>query len=249
MTTSTKKTMRVCAWLAGALLASGIDARAQGAMPYKFLVGATIGGQIHAHTFSATENVPLRFETATVAGTQGVSSGFLVDVNGACRFWRPDFGVGIRYSHFSDSGDASVIASIPHPLFFDRPEILTLTFEGLDRREIGVHFQALWFPPVPDFLPDDVEIILGIGPSILNAKQQVPSITVPEGTQDVVAAPASQSKTGVGLNVGIDVTYPVAPRYGVGGFIRYAGGSVDLPAVEDMTVGGFQMGIGVRMKF
>lgn len=249
MTTSTKKTMRVCALLAGTVLAAGAEARAQATTPFKFLVGATVGGQIHAHTFTATESFPLRLETATVTATHGVDSGLLVDVNAAYRVWRPDFGVGIRYSHFTDSGDASVIASIPHPLFFDRPAILTVPAEGLDRRELGVHFQALWFTPVPDFLPDDVEIVLGLGPSILNAKQQITSITVPEGTQDVVAAAVSQSKTGVGFNAGFDVTYPVTPRYGVGGFIRYAGGKVDLPAVEDMKVGGFQGGIGVRLKF
>ncbi len=31
------------------------------------------------------------------------------------------------------------------------------------------------------------------------------------------------------FNIGADVSYLLNPRYGVGGFIRYVGGSVDLP--------------------
>jgi hypothetical protein len=42
---------------------------------------------------------------------------------------------------------------------------------------------------------------------------------------------------------------PVTPRYGVGVFVRYAGGSVDADAVPDMKVGGFQFGAGIRVTY
>ena len=37
-------------------------------------------------------------------------------------------------------------------------------------------------------------------------------------------------------------------RYGVGGFIRYAGGKAEFPAV-DLTVGGMQAAGGIRIRF
>jgi len=39
------------------------------------------------------------------------------------------------------------------------------------------------------------------------------------------------------------------PRIGAGVFIRYAGGSVDLPSAPDVKVGGFQIGVGARVRF
>jgi hypothetical protein len=39
------------------------------------------------------------------------------------------------------------------------------------------------------------------------------------------------------------------PQLGAGVFLRYAGGSVDLPEVSNVKVGGFQGGFGLRLRF
>jgi hypothetical protein len=52
----------------------------------------------------------------------------------------------------------------------------------------------------------------------------------------------------MGVNIGADVTYTITPRYGAGGFIRYAHGQVDLPTVSDLGVGGVQIGFGLRVR-
>ena len=38
-------------------------------------------------------------------------------------------------------------------------------------------------------------------------------------------------------------------RYSVGGFVRYAGGEVDLPSVAKLKIGGVQAGGGIRFRF
>jgi hypothetical protein len=57
-------------------------------------------------------------------------------------------------------------------------------------------------------------------------------------------------KTTVGINLGVDVTYLVTKRFGVGGLARYTWGSADLAGAADkLTVGGFQIGGGLRVRF
>jgi hypothetical protein len=47
----------------------------------------------------------------------------------------------------------------------------------------------------------------------------------------------------------VDVAYTLTPRYGVGGYVRYAGGTVDLPSMAGAHVGGAQAGGGIRLRF
>ena len=54
----------------------------------------------------------------------------------------------------------------------------------------------------------------------------------------------------MGVHFGVDLTYMVTPRFGVGGIARYSWGSADLAGAEDsVTVGGFQIGAGLRVRF
>jgi hypothetical protein len=80
-------------------------------------------------------------------------------------------------------------------------------------------------------------------------QELVSSITVPPGTQDANLNVETESKTAFGVNLGVDGSYLITRNYGVGVFIRYAGGQVDLPSAEDMRVGGFQAGVGARLRF
>ena len=88
------------------------------------------------------------------------------------------------------------------------------------------------------------------GPTFTNVHQDlVTGIVVPAGTQSAVATVESQSGTAAGVNIGFDASYLFTKYDGVGGFLRYNGGSVDLPAASDVKAGGFQMGIGARLRF
>jgi hypothetical protein len=135
--------------------------------------------------------------------------------------------------------------SIPDPSFFDRPTIVTENTSGLDRSELGVHLQVVWRAPVTDKL----DVSFSAGPSFIHLTQQVATASIPAGTQNVDVTQKSESGTALGVNVGVDGSYMFQPQFGAGVFLRYAGGSVDLPAVSNVKVGGFQGGIGLRVRF
>jgi hypothetical protein len=62
-----------------------------------------------------------------------------------------------------------------------------------------------------------------------------------------------QSGTAVSFTAGVDGTYLVTPKFGVGAFLRYSGASTDLPLSGGGTItveaGGLQIGGGLRYRF
>lgn len=168
----------------------------------------------------------------------------LFDLSAGYRPWG-GFGIGVGVSSFRSRGDAGVVVSIPDPAFFDRPTIVTQDVSGLDRSELGLHVQAVWLTPVTD----KFDITISAGPSLIRVTQQVTAVSVPVGTRSINVTQEDQSGTGLGINVGADGSYMFQPQFGVGLFIRYAGGSVNLPAVSNLKVGGFQGGVGLRLRF
>jgi hypothetical protein len=96
-------------------------------------------------------------------------------------------------------------------------------------------------------LTDRLDLAIFGGPSIIRVKQDLASATE---TAEATARIEEQSKTTVKAGtVGADLTYRVTDRYGIGGFVRYAGGKVNLDAAPDFTVGGIQAAGGVRIRF
>lgn len=75
-------------------------------------------------------------------------------------------------------------------------------------------------------------------------------MAVAAGTQNVTPTSTSESgTTGKAGNVGLDLSYLVTTNYGIGAFIRYAGGELNLPTAPNLKVGGLQMGGGLRLRF
>jgi hypothetical protein len=245
----TTKTLRVLVFSGASMLALAPGARAQAPESPTFFAGVNIGFQLQSGVVTTINSFPVYDETAAVTASLEVDPGMMIDLSAGYRF-REDLGVAIAVSRFSESSDSTMTAIVPHPVFFNTPRTVTGEAEGLDRSELGIHFQAVWFPTVPDVLPDDMRIAVFGGPTIFSLDQQlIGTAVVPAETQDAVPVVQTQSKSGIGFNIGADVTYPLTPRWGVGGFLRYAGGSVDLPAAEDVGVGGFQLGVGARVGF
>ena len=249
MQSSRAKLMRVCMVGVGLVVAAALPARAQAPEPHHFFLGVNAGAQIHSHTLGASESFTIYGETATVSSSANVDGGFLFDVSGGFKF-APSFGVSIGVSTTSTTGDGTVNASIPNPFFFDSFNDVNTTVDSLDRRETAVNISAVLFLPTPDFLPDNAQIAFLVGPSIFSLSQDlVTSVAVPAGTQDAVAEIGNESKSAVGFHGGLDITIPVNQMFGVGGFLRYSGGQVDLPSAPEAKVGGFQAGGGLRLGF
>ena len=114
--------------------------------------------------------------------------------------------------------------------------------------ENAIHLFAAWMVPVTD----KIDVGISAGPSIFMVSQDLPaSLTVnePGPTVNQITTDKS-SKTTVGVNFGFDLAYMMNKRWGVGGLARYTWGSADLKNTTDkLTVGGFQIGAGLRFRF
>lgn len=213
----------------------------------KGYVSVNGGAQAGSHDLSESGSFALYDETATFTSTNKVKGGALFDVGGAYRVWGKNLLAGVSISHVSSKSDGSLTGSIPDPVFFDRPRAVTKAFSGLKHAETAVHLAAIWMMPVAN----KIDVGLFAGPTIFSIKQDtIPSLTITEPGPTVTTAVSSASKTAVGFNVGVDAQYMLRKKIGVGVVARYAGGSVSLPgASKKLTVGGFQIGVGGRLRF
>lgn len=213
----------------------------------KGYVSVSGGAQVGSHDLSGSGSFPLYDETATFKSTNKVKGGGLFDIGGGYRVWGKNLLAGISFTRVASKSDGSVDGSIPDTIFTDRPRAVTKSFAGLKHSENAVHIDAIWMMPIANKL----DVALFAGPTVFSVKQDtIPSLTITEPGPTVTTTVASNSKSAVGFNVGVDAQYMIRKKYGVGVVARYAGGSVSLPgASKKLTVGGFQIGVGGRLRF
>jgi hypothetical protein len=208
------------------------------------------GVQTGSHDLATNTTFPLYDETATVTSSQKVKSGGLFDIGGAYRVWGKNLLAGVNYSHVSSESDINVNASLPHPVFFDRPRTITTSVGGAKHSENTVHIDAIYMIPVANKL----DIAIFGGPSVFNVTQDslgTPTVTeTADPNNPTLNLPLVQTKKAVfGGNIGVDVQYLVYKKYGVGMMLRYAGANVTIPgATEKLGVGGFQIAFGGRFR-
>jgi len=211
----------------------------------KVFVAVNVGAQTGSRTISKDFSFPLYNETATATTTANVGGGPIFDISGGYRI-TSQFGVALGYSHFGDTGTAQGTASIPSPTFFNRPAAVTIPAVDSKRTDNTTYIVAVGFVPVGE----KTDLALFIGPAFTKVSQDlIYTISVPSGTQNVVAPVHTEGATAIGINIGGDLTYQFMKQVGAGVFLRYIGGSVDLPSASDVKAGGFQFGIGARFRF
>ena len=213
----------------------------------KGYVSVNGGFQAGSHDLNTSSSFTLYEENATVTSTQNVKSGGFFDLGGAYRVWGNNLLAGVTYVHTTSEADVAISASIPDPAVFDRPRTVSSTQTGAKHTENVIHLNAIWMIPVAHKL--DVGVFGG--PSIFSVKQQtVNTLTVTE-PGPVVSAPLEEvKKTTAGFNFGVDLQYLVANKVAVGGIVRYSWASATITgATEKLTLGGFQIGGGVRYRF
>lgn len=213
----------------------------------KGYVSVNVGAQAGSHDLSESGSFDLYDETATFTSTNKVKGGGMFDIGGAYRVWGKNLLAGVTISRVSSKSDGSLKASVPDTLITDRLREVTKAFTGLKHGETAVHLDAIWMMPVAN----KIDVGISAGPTIFSVKQDtIPSLTITEPGPTVTTTVASTSKTTVGFNAGVDVQYMLRKKWGVGGVARYAVGSVSLPgASKKLTVGGFQIGVGARLRF
>ena len=213
----------------------------------KGFANINIGAQSGSHDVQTTTTFTVYDEDAQVTTAQKTGGGFLFDINGGYKVWS-NLVVAVGYTFMSDSTDGAVTASIPDPAVFDHPRTVNTTADNLKHTENALNFMGVWMVPVTD----KVDVGISFGPTVFFVKQELPdTIQFTEPGPTVTGLTKKDvSKTAGGVNFGVDVTYLLTKKMGVGGILRYTWGSVDLDGAKDsLTVGGFQIGVGARYRF
>ena len=236
----------------GVTLASGAEGQV---LPWEDTgyVNVNYAYQSGDRAFAESLSAPIYGETATYGASHASSGGGGFDIGGGIRVWG-NLAAGIAVTSFSSPSAATVSGSVPHPLFFDRPRTVAADLTGLEYKELGVHLQAVWVMPISE----KIIVSAGAGPSFFSVDQGllgavgVGQETAPFSSVSIAVTGNTVSESVVGGNVGVDVKYMFTERLGGGVFVRWTGGSVDLPAAggaQSIDVGGVQSGAGIRLAF
>jgi len=244
----TRRQMKNALLIAGlSVLLAPQAARAQMQWTDRGFLNVNFGVQAGSHSLNTNTTFELYDEQATIDSDQSVEGGPFFEVGVGYRAWR-NLTLGVAYSRVSSDSDVSLTGSIPDPVFFDRPRPVTGSVSGAGHAQQAIHLQGTWMVPVTD----RVDVGFAFGPTIFLVSQDIPSaINVAEPGPSISSITVTSSdKTTVGFHAGLDVNYLVTPRVGFGGTARYSWGSADLDGASDnLTVGGFQIGGGLRFRF
>lgn len=222
-------------------------AHAQMTWTDKGFLNITGGAQGGSHDLATSTRFDLYDESATVGSSQKVKGGSFFDVSAGYKV-RRNLVAGIGVGRSGSKGNAAITALIPDPRVFDQLRPASSSAADLKHSETAVHLFAAWMVPVTD----KIDVGISAGPTVFFVKQDLPSaVTVTEPGPTVGQVTTTQAdKSTVGLNLGLDVTYLVSKRWGVGGLARYTRGSASLDGASDkLSVGGFQIGAGLRLRF
>ena len=250
--------LMIAAFVGGAILLAGQDARAQDAWNGRVFLTVSAGGQLTTTSFGESTTFERFVEEGTFEADYGVGSGLLLDVGTGVRLWK-GLGTGVTVSGFKRSDSTSFLLRVPHPFFFDQHR----EFGGevdRERQELGVHIQALFMAP----LGDHFRVMLSGGPSVLRIRQDV--VTGVDFEErfpfDDLANPRAAfgelEETAIGFNVGADVIWMIGEAWGIGGLARYTRATVDLvvPAHGPLSgreisvdAGGAHVAGGIRVFF
>jgi len=231
---------------------------------------ADVGGQVTTLAFKETTNFQQYFEQGTLTVDRTLprqlffGGGLAVRVTGGIY-------AGVSVSSFTTNGSGSLSAEVPHPLQFNQPRSVAGTVTEIDRRETGIHIQALW----TDRMTNSLDVSLFGGPSLIqteqvfvsNATVSLADETYPFDTLTFSALSLTKvrdSETAIGFNAGGEVmwrfftTHPRRPRarahsLGLAGMVRYSRATKNFnPAGGQITkveAGGLQAGGGLRVLF
>ncbi|HVQ29780.1 MAG TPA: outer membrane beta-barrel protein [Vicinamibacteria bacterium] len=218
-----------------------------------FLNGAF---DVGSKDFSQTRTFKEFAEDGTIESQYSVGSGVGFELGFHWRF-KGRFGAMASVSSAGRDATVDVTASIPHPLYLEKPRSASTSQEGLSYHETIVHVDFVYAIPSGKSL----EILLFAGPSFADVKADVVtklnySQKYPYDEVTVTSLSSSRlSDSGVGFNIGAGLDYRLGKsrRFGLGAQARFTTGSANLVPAEgptiDIDAGGFQAAAGVRIFF
>lgn len=245
-----------------AVLVAVAFARPALAQDGKITVSVNFGAQGGSGDITQTLSPTIYLEPANIDIAQTYENGPLVDIGGSYMLfgkWSGKVGVGVSYNHTSGDGTASVSAQIPDPKVYNSPRSAAFDVNSLNHVENAVHIDALYrFAATPK-----IDVTVGLGPTFFSMKQDfVTDVNVAETVSPpgpylnptVTPITSTVSKSAVGFNLSADATYMVTKMFGAGLLIRFthANPSLDVPNTPQaigVRAGGFQFGVGGRVRF
>ncbi len=217
-------------------------------------LSVNFGIQPQSRDFDEVSAPEINGDPATITVPHSIGSGAFPDFAVGYRLWE-NLGVHVGYSYFSKSETPTLSAQIPHPVVGGQSRTATASAGELSHSESAFHTHLVWMIP----LSEEIELAVLVGPSFYNINQSfVETVTVVE-TPPYTSVSISevqqieQSDTAVAFTAGLDGTYRLTPRFGIGAFFRYSGASSDMPLSGGNSVtveaGGIQIGGGLRVRF
>ena len=193
-------------------------------------------------------------ETAVYESTMTSPGGTVLDAWAGVRVWG-NVGVGLGGTVLNARGTTAISGSVPSPLFKNRPRSAALERAGLNHQQIGVHLPLVYMLPVSE----RVHVAVSAGPSWFRLRHDaLATVTLSDEVAPYTAVDFTdftatvEEGSGIGYNAALDVTYLLTRYFGVGLFLRYTGGSVEMPfpdGPQSVEVGGMQAGAGLRLRF
>lgn len=248
----------VAVMVLGLLVGGSREAAAQGTPDDRVFLSVGFGVESGSSDANDVKQYTLYDEPATTEVKTPWSSGSFFEGGVAIRVYR-SMTVGLSYHQETNTSEAAITGTAPHPVFFNRPRTFgPSTAGGLERRENATHLSFGWVVPVSPKL----DILVSGGPSFFRLQQDVVrDVAIAETgapfTEVLVSSTkVTEKESVVGYHVGADVTYILwqndRMRLGGGAFVRYAGATTDvrlLVSDVETKVGGVQFGFGGRIRF
>lgn len=206
--------------------------------------------------------MPFHGEDATFDVGYVPSAGAAYGGSAGRRLWS-NLTVGVGITYLDASTGTRVTGSVPHPLFFRRPREIEYEVSDVRRTEVGLHAHAGWTLHVSD----RIDIRVTGGPSTFAVtRDRLSRIGASEAGPPYDQVMVDDERSSVrarfpGVNAGIDLTYHVFKSLepgaffwtaGIGGFVRWAGRITERSEGESdeaVAVGGWQGGLGFRLRF
>lgn len=237
---------RIAALLGVSIIAGSVPAFAQ-TWDDRLFLNVSVGAQTGGTDAVAVLNPIVYGETAAITTTRKLDKPLFFDVT-AGRPLTGNLGVSVSFSTRSSTADGQVQASIPDPVFFERPRNVTSSIADMTHTERWVGVLLSWFVPVGE----KSDLVLLLGPAVAAVTHEVPiNITATEtgGTPTLTATLEKKSRSLAGYQVGADYRYLLTETMGVGAYLGYHGASGTAVPGSDVKVGGFRVGGGVRLRF
>ena len=237
---------RLAGFVCGFVLVTATPALAQNQWSDKAFVNLSAGLQIGTSDVTSVQTFDLYAEPGTLTSALDIKGGLFFDGQAGYRI-RRNLALGLSVSFTEGKSEATINASIPHPIFFDQNRAVGATAEDLMHREVWVAALVTYVMPVTD----KIDVFFSGGPAMVQVQQEVPTgatVTEPGPTLSGVTV-TKFNKSAIGFVVGADVRYMITNRIGLGALAKFAAGSVDLDDNTKVDAGGFQIGGGVRIRF